>query len=499
MADPRGFLKVERAKTKERPASERVESYQEFIVEPAPADLRAQASRCMDCGIPFCHQGCPLGNVIPEFNDLVHRGRMAEAVRVLHATNNFPEVTGRVCPAPCEASCVLNIDDAPVTIKDVERTIGRAAIEEGLGGGLTPVLAPLRSGKKVAVVGSGPAGLAAAQQLARAGHDVVVYERDDRLGGLLRYGIPDFKMEKGILDLRLEQMRAEGCVFETNVDVGAHAGAQLGGAELLARFDAIVLCTGARVPRDLLVPGRDLEGVTFAMDFLVQQNRRVAGDAAPEANGQPPLLATGKHVVVIGGGDTGSDCVGTSNRQRAKSVSQLELMPKPPLVRMPENPWPAWPLVLRTSSSQEEGCARDFSVVTKAFVADASGKRIAKIAAARAELAGGTIREVPGTDFDIPCDLALLAMGFTGPERAGLVAELGLSLDARGNVVTDANGATSVPRVFAAGDASRGQSLVVWAIADGRRVAAAVDAHLRTAHMRAKGESHVVGPASSLL
>jgi len=496
MADPRGFLKVERAKTKERPASERVETYCEFVVEPAPADLRAQASRCMDCGIPFCHQGCPLGNVIPEFNDLVYRGRMADAVRVLQATNNFPEVTGRICPAPCEASCVLNIDDAPVTIKDVERTIGRAAMEEGAGApGLAPVLAPLRSGKKVAVIGSGPAGLAAAQQLARAGHDVIVYERDDRLGGLLRYGIPDFKMEKGILDLRLEQMRAEGSVFETGIDVGG----ELSGAELLSRFDAVVLCIGARVPRDLPVPGRDLEGVAFAMDFLVQQNRRVAGDAAPESNGQAPILATGKHVVVIGGGDTGSDCVGTSNRQQAKSVSQLELMPKPPLVRMPENPWPAWPLVLRTSSSQEEGCARDFSVLTKAFVADASGKRIAKIAAARAELAGGTIREVPGTDFDIPCDLALLAMGFTGPERGGLVAELGLALDARGNVVTDSAGATSVPRVFAAGDASRGQSLVVWAIADGRRVAAGVDVHLRTAHMRAKGEGPVLAPATSSL
>jgi glutamate synthase (NADPH/NADH) small chain len=485
MSDPRGFLKIARAKTKERPAAERLEHYREFTVEPAESDLRAQASRCMDCGIPFCHQGCPLGNVIPEFNDLVHRGRMADAVRVLHSTNNFPEVTGRICPAPCEASCVLNIDNAPVTIKDIERTIARAAIEDGIGGGLAPVLAPLRSGKKVAVIGSGPAGLAAAQQLARAGHDVVVYERDDRLGGLLRYGIPDFKMEKNLLDLRIEQMRAEGCVFETSVDVGAQLGTSR--AELLARFDAVVLCTGARVPRDLVVAGRELEGVTYAMDFLVQQNRRVAGEAVAEANGHPPILATGKHVVVIGGGDTGSDCVGTSNRQGAKSVSQLELMPKPPLVRMPENPWPAWPLVLRTSSSQEEGCARDFSVMTKAFVADASGKRIAKIVAARAELAGGTIRELPGSDFDIPCDLVLLAMGFTGPERTGLVAELGLAVDARGNVVTDASGATSSSRVFAAGDASRGQSLVVWAIADGRRVAAGVDAQLRAAHIRATG------------
>lgn len=478
MGDPRGFLKIKRSKPQERPPSERIEDYAEFVVEPPASEVQAQASRCMDCGIPFCHQGCPLGNVIPEFNDLVHRGRMADAVRVLHSTNNFPEVTGRVCPAPCEASCVLNIDNVPVTIKDVERTIARAVIEDALGGGLTPVLAPMRTGKRVAVIGSGPAGLAAAQQLARAGHDVVVYERDDRIGGLLRYGIPDFKMEKGIIDLRIEQMRAEGCELKVGVEIGKTMHA----AELLASFDAVVLAVGSRVPRDLPVPGRELEGVVFAMDFLVQQNARVAGDVVPD---ERAILATGKNVVVIGGGDTGSDCVGTSNRQRASSVSQLELLPKPPLVRMPENPWPAWPLVLRTSSSQEEGCARDFSVMTKAFVADASGKRVAKIAAARAELAGGVIREIPGSDFDIPCDLALLAMGFVGPERGGIVAELGLALDARGNIISDASGATNVPRVFVAGDASRGQSLVVWAIADGRRVAAGVDAWLRTPAFRA--------------
>ena len=376
MADPRGFLKVKRKKPEERPAAERTRDYAEFVVEPPEADVRAQASRCMDCGIPFCHEGCPLGNVIPEFNDLVYRGRMDDAVRVLHSTNNFPEVTGRICPAPCEASCVLNIDNVPVSIKDVERTIARAAIEAS--GGLAPVIAPGRTGKRVAVVGSGPAGLAAAQQLARAGHDVTVLERDDRLGGLLRYGIPDFKLEKGVLDLRIAQMRAEGCSFEVGVDARAK--------DLLARYDAVVLCMGARAPRDLPVPGHELEGVCLAMDFLVQQNRRVAGDAALP-NGELPILATGKHVVVIGGGDTGSDCVGTSNRQHAASVSQLELMPRPSLVRMPENPWPSWPLVLRTSSSQEEGCERDFSVMTKAFVADASGKRVAKLAAARAELA----------------------------------------------------------------------------------------------------------------
>jgi len=479
MGHPRGFLEIERQKTKERPPSERIEDYRELTVEPSGDEIRAQASRCMDCGIPFCHQGCPLGNVIPEFNDLTYRGRMADAARVLLATNNFPEVTGRVCPAPCEASCVLNIDVAPVTIKDVERTIGNA-IFEGAAGGLEPVLAASRTGKRVAVVGSGPAGLACAQQLARAGHDVVVYERDDRIGGLLRYGIPDFKMEKGILDRRMEQMRAEGVTFEAGVDVGT----ALGKDALLADFDAVVLCIGARVPRDLPVPGRELVGVHFAMRFLTQQNARIAGDVVPE---DAAILATGKHVVVIGGGDTGSDCVGTSVRQRAASVTQLELMPKPPLVRLPENPWPAWPLVLRTSSSQEEGCTRDFAVMTKRFLPDASGTRVAKLLVARAELAGGAIREIPGTEETLPCDLALLAMGFVGPEKPGLVEQLGLALDARGNVVSDASGATNVPKVFAAGDASRGQSLVVWAIADGRRVAAGVDAHLRAFSLRRAG------------
>ncbi|AKU97671.1 Glutamate synthase [NADPH] small chain [Labilithrix luteola] len=469
MADPRGFIKVKRKKPSERPVDERVNDYAEFVHEPSPEELTAQASRCMDCGIPFCHQGCPLGNLVPEFNDLVWRGRMTDAARVLHSTNNFPEFTGRVCPAPCEASCVLNIDNAPVTIKDVERTIANAIGSEGL----VPVVAKVRTGKKVAVVGSGPAGLAAAQELARAGHDVTVFERDDRIGGLLRYGIPDFKLEKAVIDARLEQMRAEGVVFRTSVDVRAE--------ELRPAFDAVVLATGARVPRDLPVAGRELEGIHFAMDYLVQQNKRVAGDMLDSAR---DILATGKHVVVIGGGDTGSDCVGTSNRQGAASVVQLELMPKPPLVRMPENPWPAWPLVYRTSSSHEEGCGREFSVVTKGFAADASGKRVAKLLGVRAQLTGGSIRELPGSEFEIPCDIAFLAMGFTGPERAGLVEELGLALDARGNVVSDKSGATSVPGIFAAGDASRGQSLVVWAIADGRRVAAGVSAFLTSRKLR---------------
>jgi glutamate synthase (NADPH) small chain len=469
MADPRGFLKVKRHKPSDRPVEERACDYREIVLEPSPEDLRAQASRCMDCGIPFCHQGCPLGNVIPEFNDLVWRGRMTDAARVLLSTNNFPEITGRVCPAPCEASCVLALEEAPVTIKDVERSIAQTLFESDL----VPLVPKSRSGKRVAVIGSGPAGLAAAQELARKGHDVVLFERDDRLGGLLRYGIPDFKLEKEVIDRRLAQMQSEGVRFQTGVDVGR----DLGPDELLATFDAVVLCLGARIPRDLPVPGRELCGVHFAMDYLTQQNRRVAAGSPEPAEGEGAIVATGKHVVVIGGGDTGSDCVGTANRQRAASVTQLELMPKPPLVRMPENPWPAWPLVFRTSSSHEEGCAREFAITTKSFSADAAG-RLAKLHASRVEVRGGAIRDVGDVPIELPCELALLAMGFVGPERPGLVEGLGLRLDARGNIVTDPHGNTNIPRVFAAGDASRGQSLVVWAIADGRRVANGVDAFL---------------------
>lgn len=474
MADPRGFLKVKRAKSVERAVGERVLDYREIVVEPSPDELRAQASRCMDCGIPFCHQGCPLGNVIPEFNDLVWRGRWDEAALVLEATNNFPEVTGRVCPAPCEASCVLALEEAPVTIKDIERTISLAIFDKPL----EPVHAPYRTGCRVAVVGSGPAGLACAQQLARKGHDVVVFERDDRIGGLLRYGIPDFKMEKGILDRRREQMEAEGVTFRTSTSPDKE--------ELLERFDATVLCLGSRVPRDLPIEGRSLAGVHFAMDYLEQQNRRVAGDEVPDA---VAILANDKHVVVIGGGDTGSDCVGTANRQHARSVTQIELMPKPPLIRMPENPWPTWPLVYRTSSSHEEGCERDFAIMTKAFLPDETGKRVAKLRVVSVEWKGGAIQEVPGTETEIPCDLVFLAMGFVHPEKAGLVESLGLTLDGRGNIVTDHAGHTNVPGVFAAGDASRGQSLVVWAIADGRRVAAGVSAMLE----QGKGALRAVG------
>ena len=481
MADPRGFLKVQRADHAERPAADRIGDSKEFVIEPPAEELRAQASRCMDCGIPFCHQGCPLGNVIPEFNDHVYRGRLDDAARVLASTNNFPEITGRVCPAPCEASCVLNIENTPVAIKDIERTIAHHVFA----GPLEPQPSPFRTGKRVAIVGSGPAGMAAAQELARKGHDVVVFERDDRIGGLLRYGIPDFKLEKGVIDRRVEQMRAEGVVFKTGV---AATKADL------ADFDSVILCIGARVARDLPVPGRELEGVHYAMDFLEQQNRRVAGETIRDGWGPskiPALRADGKHVIVIGGGDTGSDCVGTSNRHKAASVTQLELMPKPPLARMPENPWPAWPLILRTSSSQEEPSAsnepvaREFAIMTKAFLPDASGTKVAKLQTVRVELIGGKFVEQPGTEEELPCDLALLSMGFVHPEKTGLVEELGLALDPRGNVVSDKTGATNVPRVFVAGDAARGASLVVWAIADGRRVAAGVHASLSRGALRA--------------
>jgi len=471
MGDPKGFLKLSREEEDERPVSERVHDWRELVVPATEAQVRAQASRCMDCGIPFCHQGCPLGNIIPEWNDLVHKGRIDEAARRLHETNNFPEVTGRVCPAPCEASCVLNLRDEPVTIKAIERSIADHVMA---GGPFVAHPSREKTGKRVAVVGSGPSGLAAAQQLARAGHTVVVFERDDRIGGLLRYGIPDFKMEKGMLDARVVQMRAEGVTFRVGVAVGQ----DVRGEHLVHDFDAAVLAMGSRAPRDLPIPGRELRGVHFAMEYLVQQNRRVAGEAVDAGRA---ILAGGKRVVVIGGGDTGSDCVGTAVRQGATSVTQLELMPKPALVRLPTNPWPEWPLVLRTSTSQEEGADRNWSVSTRAFRGE-SGHVVA-LEAQRAVLEGGKVKPLPGTEVSVPCELVLLAMGFVGPERHGVVEQLGLALDARGNVRTDASGATSAAGIFAAGDAARGQSLVVWAIADGRRVAAGVDAWLRRAPM----------------
>ena len=466
MGKVRGFLEVARLEVQKRPVAERVADWNEFELPVPDAELRAQASRCMDCGIPFCHNGCPLGNIIPDFNDAMFKGQLAAASACLHGTNNFPEVTGRVCPAPCEASCVLNLEGTPVTIKNIERAVADRAFDAGL---VAPVLARARTGKKVAVVGSGPAGLAAAQELARMGHDVTLFERDDRVGGLLRYGIPDFKLEKHLLDRRVEQVRAEGVTFRT----GVHVGVDVTGDALLAGHDAVVLCGGARAPRDLPVPGRELRGVHFAMDFLTQQNKRVAGDSVAEAEA---IVATGKQVVVLGGGDTGADCVGTSNRQRAAGVTQLELMPKPPATRPATNPWPEWPLVLRTSSSHDEGAARDWALMTTSFVGDASGQLTA-LRATRVQLVAGKLEPVAGSELEIPCQLVLLAMGFVGSERDGLLAQLGVAMDARGNVKADAS-RTSVARVYAAGDMARGQSLVVWAIAEGRKAALAVDSDL---------------------
>jgi glutamate synthase (NADPH/NADH) small chain len=467
MGKVRGFIEFERKDHDKRAVDERLGDWAEFDLPVPDAELAEQAARCMDCGIPFCHDGCPLGNLIPDWNDLVYRGKLEEAIGALHATNNFPEVTGRVCPAPCEASCVLNIDEEPVTIKNVERGIIDRAFDQGL---VQPVLAPVKSGKRVAVIGSGPAGLAAAQQLARAGHGVTLFERDDRIGGLLRYGIPDFKMEKHLIDRRMMQMRAEGVEFRT----GVHVGVDVTADDLRPQYDAIVLCGGARRPRDLPVPGRDLKGVHFAMEFLEQGNRAVAGDYIAE---DKHILATDKHVVIIGGGDTGSDCLGTSHRQRAAHITQLEVMPKPPDHRVNANPWPAWPLILRTSSSQEEGGDRDWAVMTTSFLSDDAG-RVRALKAVRVEMVPGSgPKPVAGTEFELRCELVLLAMGFVGSEKPGLLEQLAVEMDARGNVKTT-NGRTSVDGVFAAGDQARGQSLVVWAIAEGRRVAEGVDAYL---------------------
>ncbi len=469
MGDPRGFLTVPRAKERERPASERVHDFREVTTALTEGETRAQASRCMDCGVPFCHQGCPLGNLIPEWNDLVFRGELDEAARRLHSTNNFPEITGRVCPAPCEASCVLALEDAPVSIKAVERMLGDHARPLAL------TRRAARTGSKVAIVGSGPAGLAAAQQLTRAGHDVTVLERDDRPGGLLRYGIPDFKLDRGVLDARIAQLSAEGVVFRTRVVAGVDA--DFTADALLSTFDRVVLAVGAREARKLDLPGASLAGVHYAMDFLTQQNRRVAGDLADDACA---ITATGKAVVVLGGGDTGADCVGTSIRQGARSVLQLELMPQPPLVRAPSNPWPEWPLVMRSSTSHDEGCDRDWAVSTRAVLGGGGERpRVTALTAVRVEVREGSMRDIEGSHLSIPCDLLLLAMGFVGPETGALLDGLGVAKDARGNVQTNAAGETSRERVYATGDASRGQSLVVWAIADGRRVAAAVDASLR--------------------
>jgi glutamate synthase (NADPH/NADH) small chain len=461
-----GFLEFERLDPSKRAIAERVKDWHEFELPVVQDAIAKEGARCMDCGIPFCNTGCPLGNLIPDWNDHVFKNQPELAIQSLHATNNFPEVTGRICPAPCEAACVLGINDDPVSIKLIERTIADRAFAEKL---VVPVMPKIRTGKKVAVIGSGPAGMAAAQQLNRAGHSVTLYERDDRIGGLLTYGIPDFKMEKDIVERRVKQMTEEGVVFKAGVDVGK----TVTGDELRTSYDAVVLAIGARKPRDLPVPGRELDGVHFAMDFLTQQNRRVAGDVVPD---EGAILATGKNVVVIGGGDTGSDCIGTSHRQGAKTVTNFEIMPRPPDERASSTPWPMWPLMLRTSSSHEEGGTRDFSISTERI----TGKngRIEKLHCVRVEMRDGKFERVAGSELVLDAELVLLAMGFVHPEHEGVVEQLGVKLDRRGNVAIDPNFMSSVPGVFAAGDCERGQSLVVWAIADGRKAARGVDKFL---------------------
>jgi len=466
-----GFLEIEREMPQRRPVAERLRDWRELEGKLPEAALQAQGARCMDCGIPFCHKGCPLGNIIPDWNDLIYRGRWKDAIDRLHSTNNFPEFTGRICPAPCEEACVLNINDSPVTIKQIEKQIIDHAFAEGW---VAPQPPSHRTGKRIAVVGSGPAGLAAAAQLNRAGHTVEVFERSDRIGGLLMYGIPDFKLEKSIVERRLKQMRDEGVVFHVNANVGVNVAVD----DLRRDFDAIVLAGGATAARDLPIPGRELRGIHLAMDFLPQQNRKVAGDHVANQ-----ILATGKNVVILGGGDTGSDCLGTSNRQGAKQVYQFELLPKPPDSRTTEvAPWPYWPMILRSSSSHEEGVQRDWSVSTKSFSGDADGN-VRKLHGVRLEWNKGEngrmqMVEVPGSEFAIDCELVLLAMGFLGPEKPGMIEQLGVRLDERSNVSVGADYQSSVPGVFACGDMRRGQSLVVWAIWEGREAARGVDAFL---------------------
>jgi glutamate synthase (NADPH/NADH) small chain len=465
MGDVTGFLKHQRQLPLRRPVALRLQDWRE-VYQPSDDEVtRVQASRCMDCGIPFCHNGCPLGNLIPEWNDLVYRDRWAEAIDRLHATNNFPEFTGRLCPAPCEASCVLGISQDPVTIEQVEKEIIEHAWASGW---VTSVRAGHSTGKRVAVVGSGPAGLAAAQQLTRAGHQVTVFERADRIGGLLRYGIPEFKMEKRVIDRRLAQMAAEGTEFRCSVNVGVDITAD----QLRGDFDAVVLAGGATQWRDLPIPGRELNGIYQAMVFLPPANRVQQGDIA-----ESPMSVAGKRVVIIGGGDTGADCLGTSHRQGAASVHQFEILPRPPQARAESNPWPTWPMIFRVSSAHEEGGERVFSVNTERFVGDADG-RLTALRAHEVELVDGRFTKIEGSDFDLDCDVVLLAMGFTGPERSPLLADLGVELTNRSTVARDDQWSTNVDGVFVAGDMGRGQSLIVWAIAEGRSAAAAADAWL---------------------
>ncbi|GLZ39532.1 glutamate synthase subunit beta [Actinokineospora sp. NBRC 105648] len=470
MADPKGFLTTRRENAPTRPVFLRLKDWREVYEEDSTAEFRAgkgreQAGRCMDCGIPFCHQGCPLGNLVPEWNTLVWRDDWRRAAERLHATNNFPEFTGTLCPAPCESACVLGINDDPVSIKRVEISIVDRAWAEGW---IAPQVPAVRTGKKVAVVGSGPAGLAAAQQLTRAGHDVVVLERADAIGGLLRYGIPEFKMEKARLDRRLDQMRAEGTEFRT----GVHVGVDVTADSLRASYDAVVLAGGATAWRDLPIPGRELAGVYQAMEYLPPANKVAAGELD-----RSPIHAEGKHVVVIGGGDTGADCVGTAHRQGAASVTQLEIMPRPPQARAEANPWPTYPMLYRVTSAHEEGGSRVYSVSTTEFLGDGAGN-VRALRLAEVALVDGRFQPVPGSDREIPADLVTLAMGFVGPERAGLLADLGVDLDQRGNVTRTRDFQTTVEGVFVAGDMGRGQSLIVWAIAEGRSAAAGVDAYL---------------------
>lgn len=470
MGKTTGFMEYARETWAYRPVEERVKDYKEVHATFPEDKLKIQGARCMDCGVPFCNQGCPLGNYIPEWNDLVYKNNWHEAIDRLHATNNFPEFTGLLCPAPCEGACVLGINEKPVTIKYIEFHIIDHAFKEGW---IKPLPPKKLTGKKVAVIGSGPAGLACAQQLARAGHAVTVFEKSDRIGGLLRYGIPDFKMEKHRIDRRLEQLKAEGVVFKTNVDIGT----TISLSAVRQDFDAVAICIGAGQPRELNVPGRDLKGIHLAMDYLPQQNKVNAGDKI-----QDQIVSTGKHVVILGGGDTGADCLGTSHRQKAKSVVQLELMPKPPLNRTEHNPWPEWPLIYRTSSAHEEGGTRDYNILTKELIGE--NGQIKKIKAVRLEWETNAkgqptkMKEVAGSEFFIDCDLLFLAMGFTGPQTKGPISELNLKLDARGNIVADQNFMTSEKGIFAAGDSRRGASLIVWAIAEGRKAARGIDQFL---------------------
>jgi glutamate synthase (NADPH) small chain len=494
MGKIKGFLEFDRELPRKKDPKERINDYNEIYLEFEDKKTINQAARCMDCGIPFCHHGCPLGNIIPEFNDAVYRENWEQAFQILSSTNNFPEFTGRICPAPCEGSCVLGINKPPVSIELIEKSIAEKAFELGIIKATPP---EFRTGRHVAVIGSGPAGLAAAAQLNKAGHTVTVFERADRIGGLLRYGIPDFKMEKWVLDRRIKVMEDEGIIFKTNANVGHNVDAK----EVLDEFDAMVMCGGSTVPRDLPIPGRDAKGIHYAMDFLSQQNKRVAGDEEVLSNHKGQSLeneiwATGKHVLVIGGGDTGSDCVGTSNRHKAKSVTQIELLTKPPEGRTIDNPWPEWPMIMRTSTSHEEGAERHWSILTKEFTKDEKGNikglKIVEIEWTIPKI-GERPRfvEIPGTEKELPCDLALLAIGFVFPDPDGILAQLHLELDDKGNVKTN-NYQTNIDKVFAAGDMRRGQSLVVWAISEGREAARAVDQYLMgESLLEAKDDSFV--------